>query len=486
MIHFRSIKTKLSVIFVLLFVAVELAEILSIIALFGHSFYIQKRNTMLEAYDDINDDSILNKDVLQDTISVMEDYEATSGLYFCIMKDQGKTVIYSTNDSVAENSAFARVDDPSVFDNNKGPEKVDGYNSNQWMVMYRTIKTDQGDLDVIIWTCIEATASAAISGLIPLMTAISAALLVLVIFVSLYITDRIVKPIKQVDQVAMDISGHDYKVRVPAPKSRDEVYRLSVSINHMADQLESDMTELEEKNAQLEQDIREKSRIDKMRVDLFSNISHELKTPLAVISSYAEMLKYEGENIDRDEYLDVIMEESKDMSRLIRNLLDLSHLEHQTQNMEMERSCISDMTQSLLDTRRILFEQRHISLISDIEPDLYASADESFLSSAFDNYLSNAVKYTTDEMITYVTLQGTENSIIYRVENTAAHFDQEEMDSIWDSFYRGDKSHKKDEYSSMGLGLYIVKTITAAHHGTCSVQNTSRGVMFSIEIPRIS
>lgn len=481
---FHSIRTRLTFLFILFFIILESIQLISLYLFLNDAFLNQKERTILQAYDEINDDQIEDSGVYQDIIAVIQDYEVTSNLYFCLADRDTGDVLYSTNDSIEDNISLRNVND-AVYDEEQEPTVISGYNSNNWLVLYRSILTDQHCYNTVIWTCYEAELKNTVLGLSPifLLTLLVSCLIGGVL--SFQFASHIVKPIKQIDKAAQKIACQDFSTILPLPSSKDELRRLAQNINQMSNQLEKDMTTLKDVNSKLEQDINEKSRIDKMRREFLSNVSHELKTPIAIISSYAEMLKFEGEHIDSKEYLDVILDEAQQMTQMIGKLLELSRLEHATEHLELSPCNLSETLESLLESRQILFQQKGLSFHTSITPELMVLGDETYLIQAMDNYLGNAVKYTSDAGSVTVELKPIGKHIRFQVCNTCPHLSEEAQQEIWESFYKVDKSRSKDRNMSVGLGLYIVKTIITAHNGTYGMENTSDGVCFFIELPSL-
>ena len=478
---FRSITAKLIFFFMLFFCLVEGIQLLCIYLFFNDAFLSQKKATIQQAYDEINDDQLDDPTIFEDIVAVMQEYEATTNLYFCIIDRQSGDVHYSTNDSIKEHISFTKVDDKQ-YDKGSDAQVLSGYNSNKWVVIYRTIETEEHLYNVVIWTCYEGEFNNTILGLSPIFLLIVLLSAIVGGFFAYQLAYRVVRPIKEIDRATQKISKQDFSSKVSVPKSNDELHRLATNINIMSEQLEDDMTALKTANEQLEQDIQEKIRIDQMRQDFLSNVSHELKTPLAIISSYAEMLKYEGANINQEEYLDVILDESQQMSQMIGKLLNLSRLEHATEHIEQHPVAFSSLVQTMAESRHILFEQSHLTFHANIAPDLIVLGDENYLSQVIDNYIGNALKYTTTNGT--VTLQVTvQNGMVQlEIENTASPLSDELLENVWENFYKGDKSRNKDRNMSVGLGLYIVKTIMTALGGEYGVRNTDTGVCFCIRL----
>lgn len=482
---FHSIRTRLTFIFILFFLILESIQLISLYLFLNDAFLTQKENTMLQAFDEMNDDQLENPTVFQDIVAVLQDYEVTSNLYFCLVERDSGDVLYSTNDSIEENIALRDVND-EVYDEEPDPRIISGYNSNNWLVLYRSILTEQHCYNTVIWTCYEAELKNTVLGLSPILLLTLLLSCVVGGLLSFQFAGHIVKPIQQIDRTAQKIACQDFSTTLKIPKTKDELQRLAKNINQMSQQLEQDMTQLKAINSQLEQDIDEKSRIDRMRREFLSNVSHELKTPLSIISSYAEMLKYEGEHIDTGEYTDVILDETRQMNQMIGKLLDLSRLEHAAEHLELSPCNLSETVESLMETRRILFQQKGLSLNCSISPNLTVRADETYLSQAMDNYLGNALKYTSEGGSVTVQLKMYGPLIRFQVTNTCPPISEEEQREIWESFYKLDKSRSKDRNMSVGLGLYIVKTIVEAHDGNYGLENTEDGVSFYIDLPPLS
>lgn len=479
---FHSIRTRLAFIFLCFFLLLESIQLVGIYLFVDRAYKEQKEEMMLQAFDEINDEEIDNSAIYEDIVAIMQDYEVTSNLYFCLIDRSSDKVLYSTNESIRDSVDFTHVDDDK-YDEDAEPITVEGYNSNHWLALYRSILTDNHCYNTIIWTCYEAEFNNTMWGVLPILLLTILISCILSAILAFPFSNHIVKPIRRIDRVTQRIAKQDFSSKLPLPKSKDELFRLSQNINLMSEQLEQDMNTLKDVNATLARDIDEKQKIDKMRREFLSNVSHELKTPLAIVSSYAEMLKYEGEHIDKEEYLEVILEESKQMSQMIGKLLDLSRLEHAIERMDMSPANLSELTESLIDTRKLLFEQKGLKLELFIEPDIMVNADETYLAQALGNYISNALKYSSANGTVSITLKKRENNAYFSVSNPCTPLPEKEMEAIWESFYKTDKSRTKDGDMSVGLGLYIVKTIVLAHHGSYGVKNLSDGVCFHLSLP---
>ncbi len=482
---FHSVRSRLIAIFIGFFLLIEAFQILTIYFSLNNAFLNQKTTTELNAFNEINDDRLDDPDIFQDIVEVMSEYETTTNLYFCIMDRETKEVLYSTNNTITNKEFDFENVKNDEYDAEKDALIINGYNSVKWLVLYRNIQSEDHIYNVAIWTCYEAELNNTVVSLAPMFIIMIAITLVFGVLLAFLFSNYIVQPIKHIDEAAQAITNQDFSHTIELPRIKDEIYRVADNINTMSEQLKLDMDTLREYNQQLEQDIEEKIRIDQMRRQFLSNVSHELKTPLAILSSYAEMLMTEGDRIDRNEYLSVIVDEAREMSSMVGNLLNVSRLEHATEYLETVPTNISDIVGSLADSRQVLFEQEGLDYTTDIEEGLYANADEIYVSQAFDNFLSNALKYATPKGHVNVTLKSDDEHITYTVYNDSEPIPENELTSIWESFYKMDKSRTQDGNMSVGLGLYIVKTIIDAHNGEYFAKNVDGGVEFTIVLRKI-
>ena len=213
------------------------------------------------------------------------------------------------------------------------------------------------------------------------------------------------------------------------------------------------------------------------RRQMTSNIAHELKTPLAIIHSYSEGLK---ENINaekKEQYLDTILSESERMDAMVLEMLDLSRLEAGKVKLQRDQFSLSALTKEVFDTFAPMAEEKGLQVTVETEGDCPVVADEARIGQVIRNYASNAVRYTPEGGTILVRVRPGVLGVMLTVENSGCHFTEEELNKVWESFYRSDKSRDR---KGTGLGLAIVKNIVALHGGKCGVRNTQHGVEFSL------
>lgn len=306
--------------------------------------------------------------------------------------------------------------------------------------------------------------------------------LILALFIIMFTSRTVVKPIRKLSDIARSVSQLDFDVRYEG-EANDEIGKLGESINVMSEKLEKTISNLKSANNALQSDIDKRTQIDEMRKEFLSNVTHELKTPIALISGYAEGLK-ECINDDaesRDFYCDVIIDEADKMNKMVKKLLTLNQLEFGQQALEMERFNLSDMIRSVVGSSDVLLKEKDIHLLLNVPETLEAWADEYLIEEVFTNYLTNAINYCSNEMIIDVKAEKTEHGTRVSVFNTGEPIPNEDIEKIWIKFYKVDKARSR-EYGGTGIGLSIVKAIMEAHNRPFGVINHSNGVEFWFEI----
>mgnify|MGYP003222641192 CR=1 FL=1 len=223
--------------------------------------------------------------------------------------------------------------------------------------------------------------------------------------------------------------------------------------------------------------------------EFVANISHELKTPLAVVSSQVEMLEIAGDKIDRSYYYSSIHEELDKMSRMVGELLDFSMLDNQMSSMEMSRVNVSEMIEYLLLRYDAMFRKNEIKVEQEIEKNCFAYGNRMYLERAVNNYLMNAFQHTEQGKRIRITLKKEKKQIRMEVYNDGEQIKEEQMEHIWDSFYTTSQKKKpvtsENEVRNIGLGLFVVRKIVDKHKGSCGAKNMENGVLFWLQLPEI-
>ena len=301
----------------------------------------------------------------------------------------------------------------------------------------------------------------------------------------LIISGKITKPIKELTEISERMIHLDFEAKYTG-KSKTEIALLGQNINELSCTLEQTISELKSANNELQRDIEKKNKIDEMRKEFLSNVSHELKTPIALIQGYAEGLK-EGISDDeesRDFYCEVIMDEASKMNNMVKKLLTLNQLEFGNDNVTMERFDIVSLIKNYLQSAEILCRQKDVKVIMKEYQPIYVWADEFMVEEVFGNYFSNAMNHVADDKVIDVKLLVKEKTVRISVFNTGEPIPEESISHIWEKFYKVDKARTR-EYGGSGVGLSIVKAIMDALNREYGVENYNTGVEFWFELETV-
>jgi len=292
--------------------------------------------------------------------------------------------------------------------------------------------------------------------------------LLLCVVISYYVAKKITNPIIEISAVTEKISQLDFNEKC-IYDSTDELGMLSRNVNKLSSELEKNIESLKA-------EIEKERKIDEMRKNLIINVSHELKTPIFLIQSYAEGLKHNitGSEQDKDYYCDVISDESKKMDKIVKDLLNLARLESGKIQLEMTSFRIKEVLDDVLKSCRISIE--NISMEENVE-NVSITADKDMIYSLITNLLTNAIDHTPQggKIKLYSERRG-EKLRMY-VFNSGSHIPEEDIEKIWQSFYKVDKSHNRS-FGGTGIGLSIVKAIMDNHKNEYGVRNENDGVSF--------
>ncbi|WHY02662.1 ATP-binding protein [Neobacillus sp. DY30] len=291
-----------------------------------------------------------------------------------------------------------------------------------------------------------------------------------------YVSRKISKPIEKIGMLTADMANLDFSQRIEV-NSNDEIGDLCKNINLLSVKLDKTLNELANANLQLKKDIEMKERIDQSRKELIANVSHELKTPISLIAGYSEGLKVNVNKEDKDFYCDVIIDEAEKMNRLVLSLLDLSQVEGGFKQMKKEFITANEIIEITLEKFRLIFKEKEIDVEVSCDGDCLVDADPERIEQVLTNYLTNAINHVDDRKIIILRAHEQEEKVVVSVFNTGNPISADEMDKIWDSFYKIDKARTR-EYGGSGLGLTIVKAIIEAHDGKYGTTNHKESVEF--------
>lgn len=312
---------------------------------------------------------------------------------------------------------------------------------------------------------------------------LSAASLLLGAIVIYIVVSRITKPIQQIQSTAEQIAHLDFSGTCQA-SSTDEIGLLAQSINHMSEELQSNINALMKANLMLRDDILRQEQTDRMRRQFIANVSHDFKTPLTLITSYAEALRDFGKEDEEasQEYCRIILDEGEKMSAMLRQLLGLTQLESGMIQLERTVFSISEIMQDVAQKYKLLTRQRSISVSLALDDSIIVDADYQQIGEVVTNLFENAVKYAQEGAQIRVSALRQGSQCRIAVFNTGSPIAEQDLPNLFLSFYRGDKSRHRDQ-QGYGLGLAIVRSILEMHGEHYGVQNTEGGVEFWFTLP---
>ncbi|MEA4827777.1 MAG: HAMP domain-containing sensor histidine kinase [Clostridium sp.] len=290
------------------------------------------------------------------------------------------------------------------------------------------------------------------------------------------------KPILELNSVSQNMANLDFSKKCNI-NDENEIGELAKSINYLSEKLDNAISELNEKNRKLMEDIERERKIDEMRKEFVSNVSHELKTPISLIQGYSEGLR---SNViqnadDKDFYCNVIINETARMDKIVKDLLNLSQIESGYFKLEKTVFNISSLIDSILSKYRAIFEEKQIKINVTKEPTVTVCGDIVRIEQVIINYINNAINHVNNHKIINITVVALEEKVKFEIFNSGDPIQEEALDKIWISFYKVDKARTR-KYGGSGLGLSIVKAVQNLHGNECGVKNLDNGVMFWFDI----
>lgn len=307
---------------------------------------------------------------------------------------------------------------------------------------------------------------------------------IITVILTFIIAKMITYPILELAEISNKMGKLDFTAKYIGNRS-DEIQTLGQNMNYMSDRLKKAIDELQEANELLKEDIKRKEAIDEMRKDFIANVSHELKTPIALIQGYAEGL---NEGLCEDEesrkyYTEVILDESEKMNKMVKQLLTLSSLESGNSILHKENFNLTSLIESVLGSISILIGEKNVNIEFDSDKEIFLNADEFKIEEVVTNYISNSIHHVSDSGEIKINVSDDGENITFSVYNTGKPIPEKDLNNIWEKFFKVDKAHSR-AYGGSGIGLSIVKAIVEAHNGTVAVRNILDGVEFSFKIPK--
>lgn len=473
---FISIRTRM---FLQVGVIVLIAMILILLlnnSLLPNIYTRNEMRTMKEAYTAISEKSYTDSDFSQTVSNIEKMHRFSIDIYL----NDGTPLYLGTDDLFSGGGKFTVVK-RSDDENGADFQILENEQTKKEYIVYNA-KFDGAEIEIYSQKeTIDETAR--IATLITSVTSITALLLALV-YIYFY-TGKFTKPLIEMSRVTENMSEMDFSNKCKV-KGNDEISQLSQSINNMSDSLDETLKDLSEKNKKLEADIEKEKTLEKIRRDFISNVSHELKTPISIIRGYSEgagLMLESGDSNGAKDYCDIIVNETEKMNVLVLQLLELSRYESGSIEIEQECFNIFELIDDYASGNEINFKEKGISFSNEIDKNIIGIGDTVKLEMVINNYISNAVSHADGEKKISVTSEDLGDRYRIKVFNTGKSVADDDIDKIWISFYRADKSRSRSE-GRFGLGLSIVSAIQKLHNQEYGCYNTDDGVCFWFDIKK--
>lgn len=482
-IDYKSIKFK-EFLYFLVFAATLMAALWILQVFLLNTFYGTMKTSQTKEVAREIESSFKHKNTdnfLNDVARISKSYD----MYIYVVSYDGKTTYYqpSANDVVQapgfepaepDNqldedqqmqfiSQIQTLNEHMMSSNGSAYVKIKGTNSSQEILAYGSILTSKKKDPMIVYIFsplwpVTSTIKILKNQLI-YVTIIS---FLLACIISLYLSTRITRPIRKINNSAKQLAAGKYGIVFQGGHYTELV--------NLADTLTKASIELE--------------KSDMMQKDLIANVSHDLKTPLTMIKSYAEMIRdISGDNPEkREEHLNVIIEEADRLNVLVNDLLQMSRLQSGKLSLEKAEFNLTQVVENILHTYRIMENEDGYHFEFQCNTDYYVNADEEKIVQVITNLFTNAIKFCGDDKTVIISLKKRGRNVVCRVEDHGIGIAPEEIDHVWERYYRS-SSNMKREKEGTGLGLSICKEILTLHKSKFGVDSTvGKGSQFWFEL----
>ncbi len=304
-----------------------------------------------------------------------------------------------------------------------------------------------------------------------------AILLVSFIFIIIF-SKKITKPVVSLNEIIQGMVNMNFSYRANI-KTGDELEELGDNINFLAFELEKNIGELKVSNNKLIEEIKKIEKIDELRQEFIASITHEIKTPVTVINTHAEMLLYDlvEKAEEQKSYLSIIISEGENINGLLNELIKLIKLEEKIIDIKKEKLNIKNLLLEESNKYMIDLKEKNVTLKFDFVEKLLVIGDEFKIRQVLTNLISNAVSYVKVNGELQIILKKIENKAKIEIINTGENIPEDKIENIWKAFYRVEESRNK-KYGGTGLGLTIVSGILERHGSKFGVENITNGVKF--------
>ncbi len=456
------------------------------------TFYMySKTRSLKELYEKINNYYLINNNSLALNEEIKN--EASKNNFDILIKTDTDVTVYSSNKEIIstynEMTDLMRsntyLTDIIYSDKNMRIQKVrDKQNKINYVVL--SAQLDNGYALCIRMPISSIKESVRISNNLLIMIGFLATIITGIL--ASFISKKFTEPIVELNSITKKMARLDFSQKYTLRGGKDEINELGENINSMSDKLETTIKQLRANNIELERDIEEKSKIDEMRKQFISDVSHELKTPIALIQGYAEGLI---ENVNTDEeskkfYAEVILDESNRMDKLVKQLLELMKLEYGAREFDNKEFNITELINEVIRKCNVMIRENNIEVQVNAKDIVNVYADDFYIDQVITNYVTNAIKHVKEKngkKLIEITVKDENDKIKISVFNTGENIEDENLDRIWQRFYKVDNSRNRED-GGTGIGLALVKAIMTNYRNRYGVMNKIDGVEFYIYLDK--
>lgn len=303
------------------------------------------------------------------------------------------------------------------------------------------------------------------------------------ILIVVFFVRSFINPIEQISGVTKKLTTMDFSNSCKSYKIK-ELKELSESVNALSASLEFTLDDLKNKNKKLQKEIEKEHTLERTRREFIANASHELKTPISIIQGYAEGLKYDVVDGSFEEYCDTIIDESEKMNTIVLRLLEITKYDYGGYRPKYETFNIREVIEKILKPRHLIFKENGVNVINDIDESFYSHSDIYIASEVFSNYLSNAISHIDYDRKIFIKCSDLGDTYRISVINSGIPISDDDMENIWQSFYRADKAHRRNTYR-FGLGLSIVASLQNIIGQKYGAVNHENAVEFWFDVSKI-
>lgn len=481
----HSIKFKIVLSFTLLIVALLVGQI-AFNLLFSKEYYVSKNLSEVEAlYESIVEGYSDTTEILYDLTSEAD----LVGGYSVIVFSESKLIYSSRNTENLYNQVIMQgmslLGDLDSYSENPVAEEVDLHKDSEQDEIRLLGKFEyDGEYRYIAITKPLQSINESIYLFTNSSIIIALVILIMGTGIIMLIARGLSKPIKDIEVASKNLANLDFSYEANEDASTLEMQNLAKSVNSMSRNLDSFMTQLTTANLKLQEDIEYQKNIEQSRKDFIANISHEMKTPLALLQIYGENLKNNVEGIDREKYCQTILEETERLDGIVKNMLNISAIEN---GLYKTKKDVFDFSQTAKNTAKNLSPLlEDFNVVLDITPQIKIYGDEKQIEEAMRNYINNAISHTKDGGTIKISLNISGRKAVFAVYNDGENISDTDLENIWESFYKIDKSRTRSGNGNAGLGLYIIRLIMNNHEGEYFINNMLQGVEFGFSITVLS